>query len=114
MRFDMTEEKIFIINDEIAKENLRNVESGLPLTVPLKKLMNNKIFYKAYKKAYQKTDKYKAYKKAYQKAYQKTDKYKAYKKAYQKAYQKTDKYKAYKKAYQKAYYQNRKGDKNLL
>lgn len=44
-------------------------------------------------------DKYKAY----QKAYQKTDKYKAYRK--------TDKHKAYQKAYQKAYYLRKKSKK---
>ena len=63
--------------------------------------------YKAYRKAYKKSDKYKAYQKsdkykASQKAYQKSDKYKAYQKAYKKsdkykAYQKSDKYKAYQK-----------------
>ena len=41
--------------------------------------------YKAYQKAYQKTDKYKAYRKAYRKAYQKSDKYKAYQRAYMRA-----------------------------
>ena len=44
---------------------------------------------KAYRKAYHKTDKYKAYKKAYQKAYRKTDKFNAYQKAYYLAHKKT-------------------------
>ena len=78
--------KLIVVNNEIARQNLINVEHGFPLTIPFSKLMENELFYKAYKKAYQKTDKYKAYQKAYQKAYKK-------------AYQKTDKYKAYKKAY---------------
>ena len=53
--------KPFIVNDEIARENIRNAEQGLPLTVPIRKLLENSVFYKAYKK----TDKYKAYQKAY-------------------------------------------------
>jgi len=105
--------------EELIEINLKNVEEGKPLTISLAVL--NGAFKEEYrkkfgeferlsneeKKAYKKTDKYKAY----QKAYKKTDKYKAYQKAYQKtdkykAYQKTDKYKAYKKAY----YQRKKGE----
>ena len=59
---------------------------------------------KAYRKAYRKSDRYKAC----LKAYRESDKYKAYQKNYQKAYEQSGKRKAYehsekRKAYQKAY-----------
>jgi len=112
--------------DDLITQNIRNVKNNKELTAPLSYLNRSCEFKrayknimgefekqdknekKAYKKAYQQTDKYKAYQKAYKKAYYQTDKYKANKKAYrqtdkykayQKAYYQTDKYKANKKAY---------------
>jgi len=89
------------MNEEIIKENLKRVENGEPLTMPLSIL--NGEFKREYKKKYGEFERQDAEeKKAYHKAYLKTDKYKAY----LKAYQKTDKY----KAYQKAYYQRKKSE----
>lgn len=66
---------------EDINRNLELMEMGKPLDMPLAVLngeMKKQAITLPSKRAYKKTDKYKAY----QKAYQKTDKYKAYQKAY--------------------------------
>ena len=112
----MTKEKISQICIVKINENIRAVEQGQPLTLPLHELKCDCRFMKFYNDFYniknadriakeeqQKKEKVKARQKAYQKAYYQRSEVKARQKAYQKAYYQRSEVKARQKAYQKAY-----------